>query len=53
MMVPILKQGGYLIASVQSALTDEDLLQLREALIEKVGALRARGWRGCRAGVAR
>lgn len=43
MMVPILKQGGYLIASIQSALTDEDLLQLREALIEKVGALRARG----------
>jgi rsbT antagonist protein RsbS len=43
MKVPILKQGVYLIASIQSALTDEDLLQLREALVEKVGALRARG----------
>jgi len=41
--VPILKQGPYLIASVQSALTDADLLQLRDALVEKVGRFRSRG----------
>src|SRR5205823_5698203 len=41
--VPILKQGHYLIASIQSALTDADLSQLREALIERVGRFRARG----------
>ena len=43
MEVPILKQGYYLIASIQSALTDADLSQLREALIQRVGQLRARG----------
>ena len=43
MEVPILKQGHYLIASIQSALTDADLSHLREALIERVGRFRARG----------
>jgi rsbT antagonist protein RsbS len=43
MAVPILKQGEYLIASIQSALTDADLLALRDALVEKVVALRIRG----------
>src|SRR5712691_4284178 len=43
MEVPILKQGHYLIASIQSALTDADLSQLREALIARVGKYRARG----------
>ena len=43
MDVPILKQGAYLIASVQSALTDADLLQLRDGLVEKVGRFRSRG----------
>ena len=43
MEVPILKQGHFLIASIQSALTDADLSQLREALVERVGKLRARG----------
>lgn len=43
MEVPILKQGEYLIASVQSALTDADLLQLRDALVERVGRFRSRG----------
>ncbi|HTK32246.1 MAG TPA: STAS domain-containing protein [Candidatus Saccharimonadaceae bacterium] len=43
MEVPILKQGPYLIASIQDALTDADLIQLRDALVEKVGRLRARG----------
>ena len=41
--VPILKQGPYLIASVQSALSDEDLVQLRDALVAQVGKLRSRG----------
>lgn len=43
MEVPILKQGNYLIASIQSALTDEDLLQLRDELAERVGRYRSRG----------
>ncbi len=37
MAVPILKQGAVLIASVQSALTDADLLELRNALVQMVG----------------
>ena len=41
--VPILKQGPYLIASVQSALADADLVQFRDALVEKVGRFRSRG----------
>lgn len=43
MEVPILKQGPYLIASIQSALNDADLLVLRDSLVERVGRLRARG----------
>jgi len=43
MRVPILKQGPYLIASVQSALTDADLLALRDELATEVGRSRARG----------
>jgi len=43
MIVPILKQGEYLIASIQSALTDADLVALRDALVAKVGAMRIRG----------
>ncbi len=43
MQVPILKQGPYLIVSIQSALSDEDLVQLRDALVAKVGKLRSRG----------
>lgn len=43
MEVPILKQGPYLIASIQSALSDQDLVQLRDALVEQVGRLRSRG----------
>jgi rsbT antagonist protein RsbS len=41
--VPILKQGPYLIASIQAALNDKDLLLLRDALVERVGRFRARG----------
>ncbi|MBI4551863.1 MAG: STAS domain-containing protein [Candidatus Latescibacteria bacterium] len=43
MRVPILKQGNYLIASIQSALSDEDLLQLRDDLGTQVGRFRSRG----------
>lgn len=43
MQVPILKQGDYVIASIQSALTDEDLLQLRDALVAQVGRFRSKG----------
>ena len=43
MEVPILKQGPYLIASIQSALSDNDLGQLRDALVDQVGKLRSRG----------
>jgi len=41
--VPVLKQRDYLIASIQAALTDADLLQLRDALVEQVGRFRSRG----------
>lgn len=43
MQVPILKQGSYLIASIQSVLSDADMLQLRDDLAVKVGNYRARG----------
>jgi rsbT antagonist protein RsbS len=43
MQVPILKQGDSLIASVQSVLSDSDLLQLRDDLAERVGKFRSRG----------
>ena len=43
MEVPILKQGPYLIATVQSALTDADLLELRDGLVERIGQSRSRG----------
>lgn len=43
MLVPILKQKDYLIASIQSELTDADLLKLRDDLVEMVGRHRSRG----------
>src|ERR687887_510127 len=41
--VPILKHGPYLIASIQSALSDSEVLELRDDLTERVGESRARG----------
>jgi rsbT antagonist protein RsbS len=41
--VPILKQGPVLIASVQSALTDTDVLRLQDDVVEQVGRFRSRG----------
>ena len=43
MRVPILKQGNYLIASIQSALSDQDLMQLRDDVAEQTGRFRSRG----------
>ncbi len=43
MQVPILKQGDYLIASIQAALTDADLKQLQDDLVERVSVSRSRG----------
>lgn len=43
MRVPILKHGDYLIASVQSSLNDEELLQLLDDLVVKVASVRAKG----------
>ncbi len=43
MQVPILKQRDFLIASIQSALSDADLLRLRDDLVEQVGRFRSRG----------
>jgi rsbT antagonist protein RsbS len=41
--VPILKQGDLLIASIQAALSDLDLVELRDALADQVGRFRSRG----------
>lgn len=43
MQVPVLKQGDFLIASIQSALSDGDLIDLRDNLSNKVGRFRSRG----------
>lgn len=43
MEVPILKQGGYLIATIQAALSDADLIKLQDALVEQVGRYRSKG----------
>jgi rsbT antagonist protein RsbS len=41
--VPILKQGDYLIASIQTALSDTDVLRLRDDLLQRAGMHRSRG----------
>jgi rsbT antagonist protein RsbS len=43
MSVPILKQADVLIASIQAALSDQDLVQLRDDLANQIGRYRARG----------
>jgi rsbT antagonist protein RsbS len=43
MAVPILKQGDVLIASIQSDLTDQDLVQLCDNIGEKVGRFKSLG----------
>jgi rsbT antagonist protein RsbS len=41
--VTVLHQGDYLIASIQSDLTDSEVLALRDELSDQVGRLRCRG----------
>ncbi len=43
MSVAILRQGDYLIASIQSDLSDREVLELRQRLAELVGRHRSRG----------
>jgi rsbT antagonist protein RsbS len=43
MSVAILRQGDYLIASIQSDLSDHEVVELRHELSELVGRHRARG----------
>jgi rsbT antagonist protein RsbS len=43
MPVPILKQGDYLIASIQGALSDSEVIALRDDVTERIGGLRSRG----------
>lgn len=43
MAVPILKQGDVLIASIQTALTDHDLILLRDDISARVGRYRSKG----------
>ena len=42
MEVPILKQGEFLIATIQAALSDADLEHLRLALVQRVVRFRSR-----------
>ncbi len=43
MSVAILQQGDYLIASIQSDLSDSEVIELRHELAELVGRRRSRG----------
>jgi rsbT antagonist protein RsbS len=43
MSVAILRQGDHLIASIQSDLSDPEILKFRDELAERVGRERARG----------
>lgn len=43
MAVPILKQGPFLIATIQAALTDSDVLKLQDDVMAQVTRHRSRG----------
>lgn len=43
MSIPILKQGSYLIASIQSSPSDSEWREMGQILAEQVGKQRARG----------
>jgi rsbT antagonist protein RsbS len=43
MAVPILKQDDYLIATIQAALSDAELVELRQTLLARTGQFRSRG----------
>jgi rsbT antagonist protein RsbS len=42
-LVSILRQGDFLIASIHTALRDDELVKFQEDLIEQIGACRSRG----------
>jgi rsbT antagonist protein RsbS len=43
MLVSILRQGPYLIASIHTALDDTQMVRFREDLVEQIGQNRSRG----------
>ena len=43
MKVPILKQGVILIATIQSSLNDQDLINLKDRLLQEVIKFRSKG----------
>jgi rsbT antagonist protein RsbS len=43
MQIPILKQGFFLIVSIQTIVSDGDLIALENELSEKVGTYRSKG----------
>ena len=43
MLVSILRQGNYLIASIHEALNDREIVQFQQDLVEQIGTHRARG----------
>ncbi len=43
MLVSILSQGDYLIASIHTALDDSELLEFQEELLARIGTHRSRG----------
>ncbi len=43
LLVSILRQGDYLLASINAALDDGEMLRFQEALVERIGRDRARG----------
>jgi rsbT antagonist protein RsbS len=43
MAIPILKQGDVLIASLQADPTDQDLVQLKDELADRIGRMRSSG----------
>ena len=43
MAIPILKQGDVLIASLQADPTDQDLVQFKDELADRIGQMRSSG----------
>jgi rsbT antagonist protein RsbS len=43
MLVSILRQGDYLIASIHEALDDEEIVRFQRDLVEQIGRHRAKG----------
>lgn len=43
MQIPILKQGNFLIVSIQTIVSDQDLIDLKDTLTLQVGKFRTKG----------